>query len=169
MIWLYKFKRCTRLITVFTTLAVGGWSEIWRVMLSTAFNFWAKNCWSTNIKTKKNLGPKSLDKIRSVTAEILLTLSLCGWVGGGCKVIFKPNPTVALGFWQFLMAFLMGKSFNFGNNIEERTSNCCLKHFPRIMPLKGLNPSHYWIPASFFPLVLSSGIDISGTTGSLAP
>ena len=34
---------------------------------------------------------------RSVTAEILLTLSLCGWVGGWwSKVIFVSNPTFEL-------------------------------------------------------------------------
>ena len=31
----------------------------------------------------------------SVTAEILMTLSLCEWVGGlGCKVIFLSHPTI---------------------------------------------------------------------------
>ena len=31
----------------------------------------------------------------SVTAEILMTLSLCEWVGGlGCKVLFLSHPTI---------------------------------------------------------------------------
>ena len=56
------------MITAFTTFVVGGWSENWRVMLSIAFNFWAKKCWSTNIKTQKIW----VLKIRPVTAEIML-------------------------------------------------------------------------------------------------
>ena len=37
----------------------------------------------------------NLIKVGLVTAEILLTLSLCGWWVGGvvCKVIFASNPT----------------------------------------------------------------------------
>ena len=59
-------------------------------------------------------------KIRSVTAEILLTLSFCGWVGGWvgwvgwggvCTVIILSNPTfveVRLGFWQQVTTVLDG-------------------------------------------------------------
>ena len=41
-------------------------------------------------------GKESFIKIESVTAEILMTLSLCGWWWGGgvmCKAIFMSNPT----------------------------------------------------------------------------
>ena len=51
---------------------VGGWLENWRVMLSTAFNFWAKKMLVNKYEDSKNLDPKSLVKIRSVTAEIML-------------------------------------------------------------------------------------------------
>ena len=57
---------------------------------------------------------ESFIKIESVTVAILLTLSLCGWVGGGCKVIFMSNPTVVLrlgwGFGNFSLMFI----FNIG-------------------------------------------------------
>ena len=68
------------MVTVFTTCAVGGWLdgsvggwlENWRVMLSTALNFWAKKMLVNKYKDPKYLGPKCLVKIRSVTAEIML-------------------------------------------------------------------------------------------------
>ena len=50
-----------------------GWLENWKIMLSTAFNFWAKRMLVNKYQDPKNLGPKSLVKIRSVTAEIFLT------------------------------------------------------------------------------------------------
>ena len=53
-------------------VAVGGWLENWRVMLSTAFNFWAKKMLVNKYEDSKNLDPKSLVKNRSVTAEIML-------------------------------------------------------------------------------------------------
>ena len=39
--------------------------------------------------------PSKFGQNRSVTAEILLSFSLCssGWVSGGYKVIFVSNPT----------------------------------------------------------------------------
>ena len=46
--------------------------ENWRVMLSTAFNFWAKKMLVNKYEDSKNLDPKSLVKNRSVTAEIML-------------------------------------------------------------------------------------------------
>ena len=51
---------------------VGGWLESWRVMLSTAFNFWAKKMLVNKYEDSKNFDPKSWVKIRSVTAEIML-------------------------------------------------------------------------------------------------
>ena len=40
-------------------------------------------------------------KVSSLTAEILLTLSLCGW-GGWCRVILLSNPTIVLRLgWGF--------------------------------------------------------------------
>ena len=46
--------------------------ENWRVMLSTAFNFWTKKMLVNKYKDSENLDPKSLVKNRSVTAEIML-------------------------------------------------------------------------------------------------
>ena len=51
---------------------LGGWLENWRVMLSTAFNFWTKKMLVNKYEDSKNLDPKSLVKNRSVTAEIML-------------------------------------------------------------------------------------------------
>ena len=54
------------------------------------------------LNVPRNLHLKFI-KIRSGTAEILLTLSFCGWcVGWGCKVIFKPNPTNIMLGWVVL-------------------------------------------------------------------
>ena len=45
------------------------------------------------LTTYKNKALSCFIKIGSVTAEILLTMSLCGGGGVVCKVIFMSNPT----------------------------------------------------------------------------
>ena len=63
----------TRLVIVFTTFAVVGWSDGW---VGGELESNAKHSFQLlgqkNVGQQKNLGPKSWVKVRSVTAEIML-------------------------------------------------------------------------------------------------
>ena len=72
--------------------------------------------------------PLKFHQIRSVTAEILLTLSLCGWVGGGgwwwIKVIFMSNPTFELSWGWVVVVTKMLMCFD-AIEINQILSYCC--------------------------------------------
>ena len=71
----------------------------------------------------------SFFKIGSVTAEILLTLSFCGVVGGGGvvrKVIFVSNPTKVLSNWGWVELWLSWGFDNWGIMIE--VQECVIKY-----------------------------------------